>query len=450
MANKRHFSKRVFDAISCAVTVVLAITIALVLTALLTQLAKAQTYRVIYTFTGGADGAWPEAGLTVDQAGNLYGTTYYGGPMEPDCSAGCGTVFMLRPVGSNWILNPLYSFKQGSDGSHPVARVIRGRNGMLYGTTLSGGGGDGVNCDPDYGYGCGTVFNVQPPATACETTFCLGRETVLYRFTGSSGDGAAPESEVVFDHDGNMYGTSIDGGHRCEFGCGVVYKLTPSGGGWTESVIYTFQGENDGEGPFSGLVLDRSGNLYGTTADGGNLACNAPYGCGTVFQLRPSASGWTENVLYTFQGGNDGQVPIAGLIFDRSGHLYGATAGGGAGGGGTVFMLIPSHGSWTLTTLHSFTGVSGPWASLAMDIFGNLYGTTLGDGAYQLGSVFKLARGTGGWTYTTLHNFTGGGDGGVPSSSVVFDASGDLFGTASEGGAGCAPFGCGVVWEITP
>ena len=229
------------------------------------------------------------------------------------------------------------------------------------------------------------------------------------------------------------------------------FQLTPSGGGWTEIVLYTFQGGSDGAYPVGAVILDRSGNLYGTAAGGGDLACDAPYGCGAVFQLTPSGSGWTKNVIYTFHGGHDGNGTNAGLILDRSGSLYGSTGVGGSGGCGTVFMLTPSHGSWTFNTLYSFTGTNGPAATLLMDAAGNLYGTTVADGAYGHGNVFKLMRESGGWTYTSLYDFTGGSDGGNPESSVLFDVSGNLFGTTTFGGVGCTPYpGCGVVWEISP
>ena len=172
-------------------------------------------------------------------------------------------------------------------------------------------------------------------------------------------------------------------------------------------------------------------------------------GWGTVYQLKLSGSGWAENILYSFQQGNDGLAPTAGLIFDPSGNLYGATQTGGIGGGGTAFELTPlSGGTWNLSTLYGFLGPAfgGPYRSVIMDNAGNLYGTTSGDGAHQWGSVFKLTRSSGGWTYSSLHDFTGGTDGGTPYGSLVFDANGNLYGTTYAGGAN----GEGVVFEITP
>jgi uncharacterized repeat protein (TIGR03803 family) len=189
------------------------------------------------------------------------------------------------------------------------------------------------------------------------------------------------------------------------------------------------------------VIFDRVGNLYGTTVAGG------AYSGGLVFQLTPSGSGWTETILHNFQGPSDGTFPIGGLIFDQAGNLYGTTSGNG--GTGSVFELSPSQGGWTFTLLHDFTpirGLSGPYAGVTMDAAGNLYGDTLG-GAYGYGEIFKLTpEGNGSWTYTDLYDFFGAEDGSMPYGKVLVDNNGNLFGTASEGGA----HGAGVIWEITP
>ena len=222
---------------------------------------------------------------------------------------------------------------------------------------------------------------------------------------------------------------------------GAVYELTPSGGGWSENVLYSFPGgASDGYFPQSGVALDNIGNLYGTTYYGGT------YGAGTVYRLTPSGSGWAENILYNFQAGDDGGYPFGGLIFDQFGNLYAATPTGGSGGGGTVFELTPSDGNWTFSVLYSFSAGTGPYGSLTMDAAGNLYGTTFTVGAYGYGSVFKLTFSGGGWSATDLHDFTGGSDGGNPFGNVTLKPNGKLYGTASGGGA----YGLGVVWEITP
>jgi len=384
------------------------------------QPAHAQTYRRIYNFTDGLDGEYPNAGLTMDAEGNLYGTTWNGG-------RGCGTVFQLKHQGSNWVFNLLHEFTGGSDGCGPDG-VIFGSNSTLYGTT--GGGGNGF----------GTVFNLMPSASGCKTALCPWTENVLYRFTGGL-DGAYP-GDLIFDEAGNIYGITALGG---SYNGGVAYELTPSGSGYTETVIYNFGGVGDGFEPQSGLTFDNAGNLYGATWEGGD-----GYNNGTVFELSPSGSGWAEKILYSFQGGNDGSLPFAGVIFDQSGNLYGATSSGGTGGGGTVFEMSPSGEGWTFTVLYSFTGgfVSGPRANLVMDGAGNIYGTTYGDGAYGKGSVFKLTPTSNPpWTYTSLHDFPlEGPDGAYPISNVTFDPSGNLYGTATVGGS----LGFGIVWEITP
>ncbi len=401
-------------------------TLGVVLTFVLAYSAEAQNFKVIYNFIGGQDGAYPEAGLTMDRGGNLYGTAYQGG------SSNRGTVFKLARKGSGWVLSPLYSFAGRPDASSPIARVVFGPNGSLYGTTEFGG----RNC----GIGCGTVFNLKPPAVACRTALCAWTETMLYRFGGSS-DGANPGyGDLIFDQAGNIYGTTYFGGSNAQ---GVVYKLTPSNGNWTESAIYLFTGSGDGGNPYSGVIFDNAGNLFGTTYTGG------AHGYGTVFELTPSGSGWTENTLYAFQSASDGGSPFGGLVFDNAGNLYGATSSGGSGSGGTVYQLTPSNGNWTFSVLYSFTGSAyqpGPYDSLTIDAAGNLYGTTTKDGAYGAGSVFKLTPANGGWTETDLYDFTGGSDGAIPYGSVLMDANGNLYGTASKGGAN----GYGVIWEITP
>jgi len=419
-SHKSNFPLRLQVAID-AVAIVL-----LVSTAIITSTAQAQTYQVLYNFTGGQDGAYPEAGLTMDRAGNLYGTAYQGGGMNR------GTVFKLARKGSGWVFSPLYSFTGREDGGAPIARVVFGPDGSLYGTTEFGG----RNC----GVGCGTVFNLKPPATVCKSALCSWAEVVIYAFSGSS-DGANPGyGDLTFDQAGHIYGTTYFGGNNAQ---GVVYELAPSNGNWTESAIYLFTGANDGGNPYSSVIFDEAGNLYGTAYAGG------AHGYGTVFQLTPSGSGCTENTLRAFQSARDGGKPFGGVMFDNAGNLYGATSSGGTGSGGTVYELMPSNGSWTFSVVYGFTGsayLPGPYGSLAIDARGNLYGTTNKDGAHGVGSVFKLTASNGGWTETDLYDFANGSEGAVPYGSVLIDANGNLYGTASQGGAN----GYGVVWEITP
>jgi uncharacterized repeat protein (TIGR03803 family) len=395
-------------------------------------LAHAQTFTVLHSFTGAGDGNGPQAGLSMDRAGNLYGTTVAGGG---SMGAAAGTVFRLSHARSGWTLNTLFTFTEQSQGSQPQARVIFGPDGNLYGTTIHGGVSD---CD----FGCGTVFRLRPPASVCTSVLCPWTETVLHSFTALP-DGSTPGAgDLTFDQMGNIYGTTTGGGlNLCLGGCGVVFKLSPSHGTWTETIAYSFTGAGDGSLPEAGVIFDNAGDLYGTAFEGGvNFS-------GTVYELTPSGSGWTEKTLHSFQRATDGGFPVAGLIFDPSGHLYGTTSFGGSGGGGTVFSLTPSGESWIFSALHSFVGNgTGPDGSLVMDAVGDLYGVANSGGGFGFGSVFELTPSGDGWTFTSLHDFTGGTDGKFPFGNVTLDANGNLFGTASEGGA----FGEGVVWEIVP
>jgi uncharacterized repeat protein (TIGR03803 family) len=388
--------------------------------------ARAQTFTVLHNFSGGGDGNFPTSGLIADRAGNLYGTALEGGARNG------GTVFKMTRQASGWTLLPLYTFQGGNDGNGPHAGVIFGPNGSLYGATSTGGGS---NCG--LGSGCGTVFNLRPSPTFPVTVLAPWRETQLYRFRGTT-DGANPMyGELIFDAAGNLYGTTEGGGAA---GFGAVFKLTPNGGGWTQSIIYSFSGAQDGKSPQSGVMFDNAGNLYGTTESGG--ASNF----GTVYQLTPSGSGWTENTLHNFSGGNDGAHPWGALLFDGTNNFYG-TSTGGEGGDGTIFKLTLLNGSWEYAVLHNFSGNDGqgPVDSMIMGADGSLYGTALDGGANGYGSVFKLTPGNGGWTYASLHDFNNS-DGNSPFGNLVFDSSGNLYGTAFSGGAD----GLGVVFEIMP
>ncbi|MGA2370938.1 MAG: choice-of-anchor tandem repeat GloVer-containing protein [Candidatus Korobacteraceae bacterium] len=427
MRNKGHLARPGDFYIRVRARIV-ALTIVMTLSVIAAQVAQAQTFSVLYSFTGGADGYGPAAGLTMDANGNLYGTTEYGGSLDD------GAVFQLKHGLSSWVLNSLYSFTNGNDGENPEARVIFGPDGSLYGTASSGGSG-----------AVGTVFNLRPSPNFCRSTVCPWNISVLYSFSLLDGGGGTPVTEPVFDHLGNLFGTTILGGPD---EAGIVYELSPmAGGGWNETVIHTFGG-CDGAAPMGSLVFDASGNLYGTTY-GGDGSCAD----GTVYQLTPAGSGWQETQIHRFpfpNGDQYGLGPIGGVIVDPSGTLYGTTPYGGGGEGGTIFNATLSGGSWMLGLLHDLgSGLPlaevGPVASLAMDTMGNLYGTTRSQGAYRSGSVFKLSRSGSSWTFSTLHDFTGGADGWRPLSNLIFDSNGNLYGT-TYGGGEC----CGVVFEITP
>jgi uncharacterized repeat protein (TIGR03803 family) len=382
---------------------------AVLLLVCVSQPAQSQTYIVIHNFTAkGTDGATPYGGPILDRSGNLYGTTYLGGRF------GAGSVYKLSPSGSSWTYTSLYSLAAGADGSGPAFGTLAVHGGALFGTTEGGGS-------------FGTAFRVAPSANGW-------RETVVHTF-GNGTDGAQPIGGVVFDSSGNFYGTTSLGG---VFGNGTVFEVSPLG---IETEIYSFTGGNDGTNPPAGVTLDAQGNVYGTTSLGGI------HGDGVVYELSPSASGWTQTVLYTFQGLNDGANPVGGVIVDKAGNLYGTTFDGGANGGGTVYRLSRSGGAWKMTILYSFTGgYGGPYNKLTFDSEGNLYGATNGEGAHGFGSVFKLTPASGSWTLTDLYDFNNGTDGGSPYGSVAVDTNGNIFGTAATGGSKNQ----GVVFEIMP
>jgi len=409
--------------------------------------AEAQTFQVLHNFTGGQDGGEPAAGLTMDAAGSLYGTTYIGGYTAGNCYGSCGTVFRLKRAGQSWVLNSLYLFRGGNDGANPGSRVVFGPDHSLYGMTWTGGG---ESCPTGNIHGCGTVYNLRPSPTACATVLCPWRETVLYRFAGGPYDGATPSDKPVFDSAGNMYGTTYEGGtandYVCfgtHYTCGTVFEMSPSNGGWTEGLIYKLTGEADGSNPDAHVTFDANGNLYGTTSANGY-----PNIGGTVFELTPSGAGWSENTLFDFSY-IVGDSPRNGLIFDAAGNLYGATPFNGPHYGGVVFELQASSGGWTFAPLYNFSGndqTVGPNGDLLMDSAGNLYGTVGSLGTYNKGLVFELSPTMYGWSLTVLHEFTGQDDGAFPTGGVVLDAQGNLYGTAESGGS----YNQGVVWEITP
>ena len=390
--------------------------ILLVLCFALAAPAYAQTYTVLQSF-GGINGDLPGT-PALDKAGNIYGSTLSGGPGE---FGGFGNVYKLAHVGSGWVLENLYNFTAGNDGAYPLGGPTFGADGALYGTASGEGQGGG-----------GTVYKLQPPSTFCRSVTCPWNITVLYSFLGGT-DGNSPYGNVVFDAAGNMYGTTSYGGTN---NLGTVWELSHVGGAWTESVLYSFHG-SDGSRPTSSVILDSAGNLYGITNAGG------PNGWGEVYELTHSGSGWTLQVLHSFQNQNDGRSPYGGLVFDSAGNLYGSSASNGQNFGGVIFQLSPSNGGWTFNPLYSLSGRMGPEASLTVDASGNLYGTTYMDGVDNDGSVFELSPSSGGWVYTDLHDFTNGKDGENPSAAVVLGANGNLFGAAYGG-----TFEEGVVFEI--
>jgi uncharacterized repeat protein (TIGR03803 family) len=418
--------------------------------------SAASKYKVLYSFKGGNDGASPYGGLTLDPVGNLYGTTYLGGINAAGCGTGnetgCGTVFKLTHGSGGWTKSLLYTFCSQSsctDGAAPNGDMVFSPAGVLYGTTFQGG-----SCP----YSCGTAFELVPDSKGD------WQHAVIYAFQGGS-DTVNPDGGLVFDHMGNLYGTS-GGVNLPEFGdqiqFGAVFVLTPGVGGWAERVLYNFCSRkncSDGFSPAAALVWVAANDLYGATFYGGqegSFACRNN-GCGVLFKLTPnSKDGWMESVLHPFVGA-DGTHSISALISDDQGNLYGTTISEGAFGDGSVFRLSPaSNGNWKYSVLHEFsTGRLGGdlfRSAFVLDSRGNLYGTTWTGGAggcnaQGCGLVYKLAPGAHDtWKYTDLHDFTGGQDGGFPTSRLAIDKNGNLYGVTQIGGDNEN----GVVFEVTP
>ena len=384
--------------------------------------------KVIHDFTGKGDGGGPGS-LAMDKTGNLYGTTYWGG--SGDClpaGYGCGTVYKLNDQGSGWVLTPLINFTGGSEGGHPGLAAI-GPDGTLYGNAF---GGTNQDCGPN-GDQC-MVFRLKPQPTACRTSLCSWTESVIHRFTGDNGFNVVTAS----DQAGNLYGIFGNGGAQ---GAGAVFELTPSGGGWTENILYTFTAGSDGGYP-SSLLLGTDGNLYGTTYAGGS-ECGGQ-GCGVVFKLTPSGSGWTYSVLYRLKD-SDGEFPYN-LVQDGSGNLYGIE------GFYAIFKLSPSNGNWIYTVLWGTERYD--WQTqlnMTIDAEGNLLGTGTSysgcsgsdcDGTISGFGYVVLVDRTGSWQYLLQLNLQWFGSGGL---AVRKKADGrHLYGTTAD----CGIYGAGTVWDL--
>ena len=376
---------------------------------------------ILYSFKGGNDGKQPWAALTAGADGNFWGTTTLGGGGSCFSGKGCGTIFRLAADGSESVP---YAFGGGCDGEEPHANLTADQSGDFYGTTVFGG-----DCS---GSGFGTVFELTAGGT----------EKIIRAFQGVSvGDGDAPYGPVIFDGSGNLYGTTAGGGiSGCGSpGCGTVFKIAPDG---TESIIYAFRDGTDGAAPQGGLLSDGAGNFFGTAGAGGNLACNPPDGCGTVFKI---ASNGTFSALYAFQGGTDGEFPESTLVADGSGNLYGTTFLGGLGYG-TVFKLAPGG---TETVLYAFKGGNDgryPYAGVVIDQNDNLYGTTAFGGGGRgchgegCGTVFKL---TPSGHESIILAFATRAKGTNPNGGLLLE-NGFLFGTTLKGGAHEA----GIVFSV--
>ncbi len=379
--------------------------------------AAAASENVLYSFP--TEDAGEPAGRLLLRQGTLFGTTSF-------CCAGAyGSVFALRKQKETTLVQ-----FDGNNASMPQAGLIADSSGALYGTSVYGGT-----------VGLGAVFKVARSG---------GVWTVqtIWSFGANDGDGQLPHSDLMMDAAGNIYGTTSSGGNNA---VGAVFELSPSGSGWKEKILYSFFGNADGEGPVAGVLMDRNGDLFGTTWQGGAGICKYN-GCGTVFSLHQDRVRWKEQLIHVFGFGTDvrdGAYPLGTLIADSAGALYGTTEGGGAHGAGTVFKVSTAEHGWRLETLYDFAGGgdgANPMAGLARGPRGTFYGTTEHGGANNAGTVFALRRSRGSWSESVLHVFGGSGDGSTPLASVIVDKAGTLFGTTYYGGANDD----GIVFSLIP
>jgi uncharacterized repeat protein (TIGR03803 family) len=425
--------------------------------------AAAAAESAIYSFCSRAnchDGSHPYYGdLIADAEGNLYGTTQLGG------KHGSGVVFQLSPTRKGWKETVLHHFCSRAgcvDGGQPVSGVIMDGAGNLYGTAPAGGR-----------HNAGVVFQLSRTATGW-------RETVLHHFCSKAGctDGSQPFDEhyptitsgLIIDAAGNLYGTASTGGN---YSAGVVFRLSRGGLGWKHAVLHHFhygsEGDfSDGAAPLSRLAMDGGGNLYGTTSAGGD---GGGRHAGTVYRLSPTGTGWQETVLHHFCSESavrpppldpipcaDGANPVAGVIIDAAGNLYGTAPGGGANGaGGVAYRLSPNGSGYAFNNLYTFCSEADcadgrePSAGLVRDASGTLFGTATNGGNSGAGVVFSLSPSASGYTHSVLHSFCADcTDGANPYAGVVLDAAGNLFGTTRAGGTPLTAGYGGVVFQIKP
>jgi uncharacterized repeat protein (TIGR03803 family) len=383
--------------------------------------ARAATTDVIFSCEED-EGEYADTDLETDNAGNIYGTTVLGGDF------GGGTVFRLRSTPNGWVQTVLYSFTGGADGGEPYKGVTLDREGNLYGTAVTGGSG---SCEG----GCGVVYKLS-------NTGGTWTQTVIHAFTGGN-DGSGPGARVTVDGDGNVYGMTPTGGR---YGLGTIYKIhEASPGVWTLTVLHAFTGGADGATGSAGRMILRGRRLYGAATAGGQ------YGSGVVFELNARGVGERDvKTLYAFRGQPDASFPYGALLFDRSGNIYGTTYYGGANGIGAVYKLSPQPvGEWTEEVLYSFqqgTDGNSPISNLVFDVAGNLYGTT-SEGGLGSGTIFKLSPdGAGNWMESVVHAFEGPPDGAFSYNGMVVDRFGNFYGATVHGGANDD----GCVYKFTP
>ena len=382
----------------------------IMLFASIASFASAQQFNTLYSFIGNSDGAYPVGTVIRDGQGNFYGTTWYGG--NANGTDGHGTVYEYTASGE---IRVLYAFTGDSDGSNPFSGLVMDSQGNLYGTTPSGG------AFGECSTGCGVVYEITPE----------GKELVLHSFYGP--DGIVPMSGLFLSTEGNLYGTTTSGG---SFSGGTVFELSNSFGFVT---LHAFDGQ-DGAEPYAGVVMDNASNIYGTTSFGGNTGVSGTRrNNGTTFEITQSG---TEETLHRFSGASDGAMPYGSLVWTSLGGLFGTTSSDGTYHCGTVFQIRSDGGK---KILHEFTQTSDgcfPWAGVTLDAKGNIFGTTLYGGEYGFGTVFVI---TPSGKEKILHSFSNGSDGSSPYGGLVLDGKGNIYGTASSGGA----YGAGTIFEIT-
>jgi uncharacterized repeat protein (TIGR03803 family) len=396
----------------------------------ITPATAAPQAATLYSFKGDNDGAVPYGTLVGGPDGALYGTTSGGG------KGGFGTIFKLTPPKSpatQWTETVLYHFVEKADGIRPEAGLIIDADGVLYGTATQGGEG----CD------CGVVFKLTPPARPKGAW----KYAVIHRLEVA--EGSNPYGGVMMGPDGSLYVTTIQGGHG---GSGTVFRLQPRGKKWKYTLLHEFAfGGTDGANPFGGLVFDKKGALYGVTEQGGDL--NSCFGgCGVVFRLTPSGKTWQYDILRKLVDADGSQAYRVNLVFDSKGALYGTASRGGANNWGTIFRLVPpkkSQTEWAFEVLHDFASATGvyPLAGLLIGPDGAFYGTAaLGGSPHDGGTVFKLSKKGGRWQYSVLWKFATQTGGDHPFSALIADESGAFYTTTSGGGA----FEHGAVIKVTP
>lgn len=425
------------------------IVLAILLGITLARISEAQAYKEV--INAGTPAVYPYGAFVADTSGNLYATFSNGGTSS--CFFyGCGAIYKWDP-GTHKQPAMLYSFTGSSDGAGPESHLAIDAQGNLYGAATYAG-----NLSDCNGQGCGTIFEVSPSSSGSWT------ETTLYAFGGGD-DGLTPEA-VTLDSHGNIFGVTKDGGgYSCPGGqqCGIAFELSPnSSGDWTKTTLHAFTGGTDGGIPSGPLLIDANGNLFGTTDLGGAITTVCTEGCGTVYELSPSSSGtWTFTTINTFDF-THGAGPLGTLAIDAAHNLYGATYDGARtysycpGGCGVVFELSPTESGWKQSLLHSFSGPDGgnPQDGVIIDAAGNVYGAaTTGGGSTDCtsghqtgcGAIFELSPASGGhWTFDRLYSFHGL-DGWYPGTNPLINSAGELFGTTEEGDTGF-----GNLYELAP